>query len=100
PALGEGEYAEGVWMPALTFDHTGGRLLAGSDDHKLRAFDPTTRTKAAEWPIGDARSLALSPDGKTLAVGFDEKDGHLGLFDPVAGTMRHKLKAHHDSLTP
>jgi WD40 repeat protein len=98
PALADGDFAEGIWIPTVAFDQSGGHVFTGSDDHKLRAYDLATGKKSGEWAIGDARSLVLSPDGKTLAVGFDDDQGNIGFFDLATKGLGRKFKAHNDSL--
>ncbi|GGS19850.1 TIR domain-containing protein [Actinokineospora fastidiosa] len=74
----------------LGFSADGGRLVVGSDE--VRVYDVATRTAVgspAPLPeglpgVGTLRTVAISPDGATIAVG--ETFGDLGLWDVETGT--------------
>lgn len=70
-----------------------GKALVTADrkDRILRIRDLAT-DKDRDWakPVTGVRSLAVSPDGKTLAVGRD--DGTVGLIDAVTGKERTSVR--------
>jgi WD40 repeat protein len=76
-------------------------LAAAPDGHRLYVVDNTervhalaidgTRTELLGWNLsGRAWSLALSPDGKTLAIA--DRSGMVALVDTAQGTVRTRLR--------
>jgi beta-lactamase regulating signal transducer with metallopeptidase domain len=56
---------------AVAFTPDGGRLLVLDADRRITVRDPQTLAVLAEWTVeGPANSLAVSPDGQTVAVAF------------------------------
>jgi len=69
---------------ALVLAPSGMLYAVNSDSNSVSAVDPQTRRKIAETAVGkDPRSLALSPDGKTLYV-TSQADGRLTVLDAGA----------------
>jgi RNA polymerase sigma factor (sigma-70 family) len=76
-------------VQCLTFSADGKTLFSGTTpEGSLRVWDPATG-KERSRVAGGASSLALSPDGRLLAVGGDEA---LSLRDPVTGKELRNLK--------
>jgi hypothetical protein len=82
-------------VAALAFSADGRTLASGSWDSTVRWWrvpsGESVRVLARPAP-GEARveSLDIAPDGKWLAVGWD--DGLVGVFDAVTGRSRAKLR--------
>jgi WD40 repeat protein len=82
-ATGEGHTAD---VSAVLFAPDGKTLLSVGGDGTVRVWDPATMKTRARFPYLTGFSLtgprgtfaALSPDGKRLAIGFDEV---VGLWD-------------------
>ena len=79
----------GVWYASPQFALTpdGRSLMTASEDGELASWDLRTRKKTRTWRIeaGLAPALAISPDGRTVAVGI--KHG-VQLVDLRSGTVR------------
>jgi len=85
-----GGWGDAVW--AVAFSRDGRTLFAAGEERRLRAFDPETAKDRtlAECP-GTVRALALTPDGRALAVGPLEKDP-VRLIDTETGADRAELE--------
>lgn len=55
------------------FDPSGRWLLTANNDATVRVWDAATlrEARALAWPVGQAKSVAVSPDGMLAAVGGD-----------------------------
>ena len=80
----------GVRIRSARFRPDGGRIVGLGDDGRLRAWDPTTRSEIASWPVPDltpdaaALGFDFRPDGRWIAAGGQ---GHVRLIDPETGTV-------------
>jgi WD40 repeat protein len=85
--------AEPTYQAVRWFAFQGDRraLLVWTQQGGLRRWDLSAGRDVGEVraPLGDVRSLALSPDGGTLALGGG--DGSIVLRDPVLGQERKTL---------
>ena len=83
-----------------------GRTIASRDGDVVRLWDAETgelkhtRRTRREEHFGDVRSLALSPDGRTLAtghrsldVGHSERDGIVRLWEATTGELQYTFSA-------
>jgi RNA polymerase sigma factor (sigma-70 family) len=91
---------------ALTFTPDGKKLLTGGPDDFLRVWDVATGEELQRWPLELARPwlLALSRDGKTLAVVMNQGKA-IQLLDTASGTLKlshagHLLPVGFCALTP
>jgi WD40 repeat protein/tRNA A-37 threonylcarbamoyl transferase component Bud32 len=79
----------GAWyaFPQFAVTPNGRSLITASEDGELASWDLRTRKKTRTWRIetGTAPALAVSPDGRTAAVGM--KHGVL-LVDLRSGAVR------------
>jgi WD40 repeat protein len=78
----------GSWClsPAFALTPDGRSVIIASDDDKLVWWDLQTREKTRQRRIGAGRhALALSPDGRTAAVGIDRG---IQLVDMRTGAVR------------
>jgi WD40 repeat protein len=92
----------------VLFTPDGKRLLSISEDKTIRVWDVTSgacvrtlRPPAGKGPEGRLLAAALSPDGRTLAVGgFGSSSGDhpVYLIDLAAGHLRRVLRGHRDSV--
>jgi DNA-binding SARP family transcriptional activator/WD40 repeat protein len=88
--------AHGLSRPDyLLFSQDGRHILtAAAEDKRVTIIDVATHRPLWSLVIGDytLRQVALSPDGKTLAVDSgDPTQGHVTLYDALTGTPRHSL---------
>ena len=86
-------------ISALVFSHDGKSLIVGGY-HELTVWNPQNGELMRRIPNVGQRTyaLALSPDGKTLAVACGEPGrlGEVRLFDPENGDLRKVLGAASD----
>ncbi len=99
-------HASGDQVGALAFAPAAGGLASGTNDGGLTLWDPDSGTK--KWQTkqpGEVRSLAFTPDGKTLAAGggaeYGSKQGNnpfLVLLDAESGKNERGLAISHNSV--
>jgi WD40 repeat protein len=86
---------------AVAFDPTGGRFAAGGDDRRLVIWDTATwkpTLDLREAQDGPIRSLAFSPDGRTLATTGAAGDAQsVRLRDVGSGRLLKTLKLEGES---
>ena len=79
----------------LAFSSDGETLAAGVEDGTLRLYD--VKTAAHLDTIGyipsNIRSIAFSPDGKTLAIGSGYNAGAISLWDTASSTLLYSFRA-------
>jgi WD40 repeat protein len=70
-----------------------GSILAQLRGHELGLWDATKEQYLHTIQVaGQGQALAWSPDGKTIAVGIDDKSARL--WDVASGKETHKLEGH------
>ncbi len=86
PEIHPGQAAD---FSALTFAPDGRKLLTGGPDDFLRLWDVATGAELQRWPLELANPwlLALSRDGKTLAVVMNQGQA-IQLLDTASGTLK------------
>jgi WD40 repeat protein len=74
-------------VTALQFDPHGGRLYSGATDTSIRIWEMPARTRYAEFisTRTHPRVIAISPDGKKLACGGEDR--LVQVFDTVAPAL-------------
>ena len=87
PAGFGGAYVGFYWAsPGFALTPDGRSVVIASDEHQLVWWDLRTRTPTRRERIGTGRhALALSPDGRTAAVGIGRG---IQLFDTRSGAVR------------
>src|SRR5262249_31831749 len=85
----------GTWSPAISGD--GKTLAIVALDQAVRVYDVASG-KELQRPAGKdrARCVALSPDGKTLAVGTDE--GYVQVWERPARAFRFSTRLHPEAI--
>lgn len=84
---------------ALALSNDGGLLFAGMYDGALFVWDTNKGDLLGTRAFGDGiNSLALSPDGSTLALALAVRDGVVRLWEPGTGRFRGDLRGHHDEV--
>lgn len=93
-----GTYGSAIFCLAFTPD--GRKLLAGSEDGRLRAIDVANGLSTFDVAAhaGGTRSLAVSPDGKTVASGGVDKVARLWTLDDGKLTERRVLRGHRETI--
>jgi len=116
--LDTGGHVSRIWDVVFTSD--GERLISAGDDKVIRVWnlrtgftEKTIRGLTGSGVAGKIQSMALSPDGRTLAVGVyfphnegdettvnldGEYAGFLRLYDIETGEMIGRLKGHKSSV--
>jgi WD40 repeat protein len=81
------------WVGSLVFSKKGKELISGSADETVRLWDPATgkEIRQIEFPEEMVNSLALSPDGSTVAIGFFQKKT-IRLWDPATGKVVREIE--------
>jgi len=91
--IGEPLFGHDNWVRHLRFDPTGNVLYSGATGGSLIRWD-LARRKLFEGHTDRARSVAISPDGSTLATaGFDKR---LLLWDAASGQQIAELPSPHE----
>lgn len=91
----------GGWVQGFEFHPDGRRLFSGDSWGQLIAWDYAEPEPTPKWKVSDChptwmRSLAMSPDGSTLATcGVDQ---FVRLWSTEAGALKHQLPRHADEL--
>ena len=84
---------------ALVLSNDGSLLIAGMHDGGLFAWNANKGSLLATRNFGDGiNSMALSPDGSTLALAMGVRDGVVRLWDPSTGAFHGDLRGHHDEV--
>ena len=91
----------GGWIGALEFARTGNRLYTGDSWGRLSAWDYAAQETKPLWTTADAhagwlRSVAVSPDGRTLATCGADRVVHL--WDAATGKKTAELTGHADDV--
>ena len=97
-------------IKSLTFTRDGNQIVSAGDDKVVRVWDrwtgQTIRTIRGDADVGSEGkiyAMALSPDGKWLAVGGTitlrgEPGMHIRLYDFASGQVKALLKGHRDKV--
>jgi WD40 repeat protein len=82
---------------SLAFTHDSKTLASGGWDSIVKLWDVDTATERTTLPAlpGHLRSLAFSPDDRTLVVAASPRDSVLHLFDTASGTLKTKTTLQH-----
>ena len=84
---------------ALVLSSDGGLVFAGMHDGGLFVWDTNKGNLLGTRAFGDGiNSMALSPDGSTLALALAVRDGVVRLWEPGTGRFRGDLRGHHDEV--
>ena len=84
---------------ALVLSNDGGLVFAGMHDGGLFVWDTNKGDLLGTRAFGDGiNSMALSPDGSTLALALAVRDGVVRLWEPGTGRFRGDLRGHHDEV--
>ena len=84
---------------ALVLSSDGGLVFAGMHDGGLFVWDANKGNLLGTRAFGDGiNSMALSPDGSTLALALAVRDGVVRLWEPGTGRFRGDLRGHHDEV--
>jgi len=86
---------------SLLLSSDGSVLFAGMHDGGLFVWDTTkdTNNLLGTKNFGDGiNSMALSPDGSTLALALAVRDGVVRLWEPGTGHFHGDLRGHHDEV--
>src|SRR5207302_7018391 len=62
-----------------------GKMLITSGGYLVRVWDAATGRQVREWCVNEIHSAALSPDGKTLAIGTFADTPTVRLWDMATG---------------
>jgi WD40 repeat protein/serine/threonine protein kinase len=96
PALGANVHKD--WVPCTLFLPGGDKLLTVCGDKNLRVWDWRTRKLLQTIPCREAPNhAALSPDGKTMAIGYDHGAG-IGIWDTTSWTETRQMTGHTESV--
>jgi WD40 repeat protein len=82
--IGTLRFFDGGQFNNLIYTPDGKKLIA-SAGYFVRVWDATTGKQVHEWFVKEIHSLALSPDGKTLAMGTFADAPTVRLWDMVTG---------------
>lgn len=88
------------YLSDLLFLPDGSRVLTAHYDGTVRVWDPETRREVRRLHthlLGVAACLAMSPDGKWLAVGGS--DCNLSVWDLAAGAKLASYSGHHSGIS-
>ena len=79
----------------LAFSSDGETLAAGVEDGTLHLYDVKTATHidTINYIPSNIRSIAFSPDGKTLAIGSGSNAGAISLWDTESSALLHSFRA-------
>ncbi|MCG9132011.1 PQQ-binding-like beta-propeller repeat protein [Candidatus Poribacteria bacterium] len=79
----------------LAFSSDGETLAAGVEDGTLHLYDVKTATHidTISYIPSNIRSMAFSPDGKTLAIGSGSNAGAISLWDTESSALLHSFRA-------
>ena len=79
----------------LAFSSDGETVAAGVEDGTLHLYDVKTATHidTINYMPSNIRSIAFSPDGKTLAIGSGYTAGAVSLWDTESSALLHSFRA-------
>jgi WD40 repeat protein len=96
------------WILALSFSHSGDRLVSGGNDGQVLLWDiakakkllafavhPPANSKSPPAPVIPITALAFRPDGKSIAVA--DFDGQIQLLDVSTGKLIRTMQSRHAS---
>jgi len=84
---------------SLVLSNDGGLVFAGMHDGGLFVWDTNKGSLLGTRAFGDGiNSMALSPDGMTLALALAVRDGVVRLWEPGTGRFHGDLRGHHDEV--
>ena len=98
--LGTERFRSDAWVEQVTVV-PGGKQFIGLGSHSVILWDATTgkevrRFDAQAWRmmVSDGEAFAVSPDGKVLAVGTEESNCPILLYDLASGKKLGELPGH------
>jgi WD40 repeat protein len=85
------------WVGTLVFSGTGKELISGSADNTVRLWDVASGNEIRRLTDPDkmVESVAVSPDGTTVAVGYFQ-GRMIRLWDPAAGKVIRSIEGPKD----
>ena len=85
---------------ALAFTRDAKTLQVGTQQGVLSVWDVATGAlQVSESFVGGIKSLAVAPDGQTIAVALADREGVVCLWEPATGKVRGELRGHHDEVS-
>ena len=87
-------------VESVAFSHDGARFISGSWDGHARIWDVKSGQMLLSIPYGSlyVHAVAFSPDGKYVALGGNDKNGYVKIFDARTGAPVRKFIGHKDDV--
>ena len=93
--------AHNDWVTAVAWSPCGQWLASGGGDKMVNVYD--AKTFEVKWPLkvdGVVYSVAISPDGTTLAAGLGGPSNSVLILDAQSGEIKSSLTGHRYFLFP
>ena len=97
---GEATERSNAPIESVAFSNDGERFIAGSWDGQARIWDVKSDRLLLTIPYGDlyVHAVAFSQDGKYVALGGNDKNGRVKIFNARTGALVRKLAGHDDDV--